>query len=270
MGLGMVLALLLVAATPALAGVGGSVFPNYPLTVTTGDTGVAASITIMNVSTIPNDTESVSVQQIRHTPSCGSLPLGSCPSGFEDPGVFLISAAAGRAGTACAGVTFAVSEINAATGEVAFTPSVAVSLGPSIGAPATSTCTIDFAVDVLKVPAKDANGAATGIQTDGVASAVIHGESSGLDGSGTGTSQVTVNSLETQITDLIALINSFNLQQGLTNNLISRLDAVLAACRELGDFILQVQAQSGKKLSAAQATQLIAGANQIKATLACP
>jgi hypothetical protein len=42
------------------------------------------------------------------------------------------------------------------------------------------------------------------------------------------------------------------------------------ACGLLNAFITEVQAQSGKKITAAQASQLIAAATQIKAVLGCP
>jgi hypothetical protein len=43
-----------------------------------------------------------------------------------------------------------------------------------------------------------------------------------------------------------------------------------SACGNLGAFINQVQAQSGKKITVSQANELIAAAQQIKAVLGCP
>lgn len=92
---------------------------------------------------------------------------------------------------------------------------------------------------------------------------------------------VTVFGAPDQIADLIALVNSFNLRQGIENSLDAKLrnviDAlaaanggdVVAACGKLGSFINEVKAQSGKALTMAQANQLIAAANRVKASLGC-
>jgi Phosphate-induced protein 1 conserved region len=79
-----------------------------------------------------------------------------------------------------------------------------------------------------------------------------------------------------QIDDLIGLIRSFNLVSGTANSLITKLQFVLTAldagdtataCSYLASFINECAAQSGKKLTAAQATQLIAAANSIQTTV---
>ena len=81
-----------------------------------------------------------------------------------------------------------------------------------------------------------------------------------------------------QIDDLAALVNSFNLPDGSANSLITKLQDALAAnaasdiataCDSLTAFINECRAQSGKKLTADQATQLINSANQIKTGLGC-
>ena len=81
-----------------------------------------------------------------------------------------------------------------------------------------------------------------------------------------------------QLDDLIALVRSFNLPSGITNSLIRKLqnaiDAINAsdtatACTCLTAFINECQAQSGKKLTPAQSTQLINSVNQIKSALGC-
>ena len=81
-----------------------------------------------------------------------------------------------------------------------------------------------------------------------------------------------------QLDDLIALVRSFNLPSGITNSLIRKLqnaiDAINAsdtatACSCLTAFINECQAQSGKKLTPAQSTQLINSVNQIKSALGC-
>lgn len=83
---------------------------------------------------------------------------------------------------------------------------------------------------------------------------------------------------EDQIDDLITLIGSFNLPPGTANSLVTKLQSALAAinasdtataCSYLTSFTNECAAQSGKKLTADQATQLINAANSIKTTLGC-
>lgn len=81
-----------------------------------------------------------------------------------------------------------------------------------------------------------------------------------------------------RITDLIALVKSFNLHQGTTNSLIVKLQHALkalnagdtqGACASLKAFANEVTAQSGKKLPAVQATQLTDEVNAIRVALGC-
>jgi hypothetical protein len=81
-----------------------------------------------------------------------------------------------------------------------------------------------------------------------------------------------------QIDDLTGLVRSFNLPPGTANSLIRKLqnalDAINAgdlptACSSLTAFKNECAAQSGKKLTPAQATQLINAANLIKSNLGC-
>src|SRR5689334_2477671 len=76
-----------------------------------------------------------------------------------------------------------------------------------------------------------------------------------------------------QIDDLIALIRGFNLPSGTANSLVNKLQSALAAidagdnataCTYLTSFVNECAAQSGKKLTPAQATQLIDAVNVIK------
>jgi hypothetical protein len=81
-----------------------------------------------------------------------------------------------------------------------------------------------------------------------------------------------------QISDLISLVNSFNLNHGLQNSLDTKLehalDAVnvadtMTACNLMGAFTNEVQAQSGTMLTVDQANQLLAAATRIQAVLGC-
>jgi len=47
-------------------------------------------------------------------------------------------------------------------------------------------------------------------------------------------------------------------------------DNTATACIKLQDFINECNAQSGKKLSVEQANELIARANEIRASIGCP
>jgi hypothetical protein len=82
-----------------------------------------------------------------------------------------------------------------------------------------------------------------------------------------------------QITDLIALLRSFNVSKPVS----AILEAVLViaravvnlghpsqACFWMNLFIAGVQVQAGHAITAAQAAQLIAAADAVKATLGCP
>jgi hypothetical protein len=86
------------------------------------------------------------------------------------------------------------------------------------------------------------------------------------------------SSIEDEINDLIELVESFDLPQGTENSLVAKLQDALAAveasqtataCDCLSDFINECAAQSGKKLTADQASQLINSATQIKTDLGC-
>ena len=81
-----------------------------------------------------------------------------------------------------------------------------------------------------------------------------------------------------KIRRLIAEIRALPIDTNVKNGLLAKLEAAVSlvdkgnlngACGKIADFIQQVQAQSGKKLTAAQASQLIAKANEIRALLLC-
>lgn len=139
----------LLLAMPAWGGVGLGATATYPPVVTVGETNIPVSIDITNPS---GSGSSTTLTSIKHTPSCG-MATTPCPGGSTDPGVFLVKGPAnGRAGTACAGVSFTLGSPDVVTGEVAFTPASTVTLMPG------ESCAIDFRVDVLHVPTKNAGG----------------------------------------------------------------------------------------------------------------
>lgn len=86
------------------------------------------------------------------------------------------------------------------------------------------------------------------------------------------------DSVNDQLKDLIALVRSFNLHDGIEASLIAKLQDALAAvnnsdtataCDSLTAFINASQAQSGKKLTANQVKQLTDAAALIKTDLGC-
>jgi len=92
---------------------------------------------------------------------------------------------------------------------------------------------------------------------------------------------IVVRGAADQIGDLASLVNGFNLKQGIENSLDAKLqnaNAALAAanagdiagaCNLMAAFINEVNAQSGKALTSAQASQLLAAANQVRSVLGC-
>ena len=77
-----------------------------------------------------------------------------------------------------------------------------------------------------------------------------------------------------QISDLAAYVASLNLPSGLINSLESKLNSALqdpipGSCTDLGNFVNQVSAQSGKAIPQSQAATLTQSAMRIKAVLGC-
>ena len=138
----------------------------------------------------------MTINTITLVPSCGSGSFtgnGDCTAADADPGVFQLSATGvGEAGTACAGQTFTISTVSGSTtGKQLFTPSS----GPVVLQPpgqAGSFCRIDFTIDVIKAPTKDAS-AAPGLQTVQIAFAHGVNGTTGDPGSAIGESSTTVN-----------------------------------------------------------------------------
>jgi probable HAF family extracellular repeat protein len=84
--------------------------------------------------------------------------------------------------------------------------------------------------------------------------------------------------LSEAIASLITSIEGFQLPKGIENSFVVKLEHALAslqagntgaACGELQAFVNHAQAQSGKKLTVAQASQIIAEAQAIRAALGC-
>jgi hypothetical protein len=85
-------------------------------------------------------------------------------------------------------------------------------------------------------------------------------------------------SADGQIGGLIGDVKALGLPKGTETSLLAKLDdaqAALkvgntaAACSDLGSFISETRAQSGKKIAASDASALIAKAQQIEASIPC-
>jgi len=92
---------------------------------------------------------------------------------------------------------------------------------------------------------------------------------------------VIVKGASEQFGDLVRTIKTFNLKTGIQNGLDAKLQNALkayqaalakdraTACNQMTSFTSEVQAQTGKALTQAQANQLIAAARQLRVVLGC-
>ncbi|MDX6662036.1 MAG: hypothetical protein QOG09_138 [Solirubrobacterales bacterium] len=182
------LGLSVMAPALAQAGVAAGAGVSFPTTVSVGDTAVPALITMSNQDTAPNQADTNTVCNagdgsppcgfpepgIVLTPACKQLSGGACAVGGAEPSVFQISpTGVGQAGTACAGVAFSTTLVDAAFGTVRFAPPPGAHV---LLAGAAASCQIDFTVEVLKQPTVDQDPATPGIQT---AQATQHTQFSG-------------------------------------------------------------------------------------------
>ena len=186
---GMAIVAGVAVAPPAFAGVGIGIAPTYPALIEVGQTNVPVSLKITNTSNSTEAGGTLTVTKILHTPSCG-VDTAPCPSGKEDKGVFLVHGpATGHSGTACDGKTFSIGSPDATTGEVEFVPSGGNVVLQPPGTPGDS-CTIDFFVDMLRVPAIDASPN-PGLQTAQLARVTGKSDVTSVSSTPTGTGLVT-------------------------------------------------------------------------------
>lgn len=89
---------------------------------------------------------------------------------------------------------------------------------------------------------------------------------------------VTVNGPAAQATNLVAAVQGMGLPSGATSSFVAQLQGVIgslasgstrAACNQIGAFINHAQAQAGKQLTTAQASQLIAAAGRVTMSAGC-
>jgi hypothetical protein len=185
------------------AGIGGSSTIVMPETAVVGVT-FTATMTIRNFSTPPNDTESVRFLAAFITPSCASFGSPICFPGNRDPGVFDILSAAGDPSTAtCAGIGFQIGTPDPVTGEVQLIPNQTITLGPSIGSLPSRTCQVDILFVAKKLPENPVTPGTGETVTLGRTS--LQGVTSGLNGTSSSESQVTVVAAPTPPTSVPTL-----------------------------------------------------------------
>jgi hypothetical protein len=172
----VLLGVLALGPASAQAAIGAGMTMSFPISVSEGQTGLPAWIALHNLNTPPDATASNTVCNagdasppcaagepgITVVPSCKQIVNGACTAAGADPGVLKVSpTATGRAGGACAGITFTTSVVDATFGTVRFTPPPRTTISLPAANP---TCTIDFTVDVGKATG-DVNPEAGGTQT---------------------------------------------------------------------------------------------------------
>ena len=140
-----------------------------------------------------------------------------------------------------------------------------------------ATSASDIVSGAVAVVCSKASGTTFPIGTTVVSCTAADGAGNTVSGDFT----VLVQAAAAQVGNLVAKVQAFNLAQGITNSLDAKLANILSAlnaaqtgnvsnvCGQLGAFISQVAAQSGKSLTAAQAAELTADAQRIQAVVGC-
>lgn len=196
--IGLVVAgvMLLAMAAPALADeameittVAPSLWPN---TVTVGQ-NIPLRVQLKNTSTGNPALAASTVTSLVFWPACGvniSPASSGCPVASGDPGVFTVSSTASGAtaadATACTGINFTITVIDAATGEVRFTPTAPIVLAIPLSGPG-DTCDLDLSLHVNALPTKPWLGIAPPLRTENDFYGQITNNVSNIQGDGAGT-----------------------------------------------------------------------------------
>lgn len=189
-------------------------------------------------------------------------------------------------------VSCSATDNNGNTATASFTVTVVDTTAPTLSLPDTVTtdatspsgavvtyaASASDAVGVASVVCSPASGSTFPIGTTVVSCTATDG--AGL--SATGGFEVLVQAAAAQVGNLANAVQSFNLAQGIENSLDAKLQNILDAlsaaqtgqvanvCGQLGAFVNQTAAQSGKQLTVAQADQLSTAARRIQAVIGCP
>ena len=161
------------------AGVGASAVPTFPTSVIVGQTGLGATIEVVNLNSAPDDQGAAALNTVCNagdafpcpggqpgitlTPSCSALTNDAdCASAGADPGVFAIAnSGTGVPGTSCAGMAFTITQIPGEFGQLRFTP-VSNQHVQLLGR--GTLCRVAFTFDVVRAPQADVSPT-PGVQT---------------------------------------------------------------------------------------------------------
>jgi hypothetical protein len=197
-GTAAIAASLLVAA-PAFGAVSMSVTLTEPASVSVGGQGIDAQVTVVNTSTPPDDTASITLGTILYTPACGGALAGASCTSSADPAVFSVEPdATSQGGASCDDGEIPVNPFDASTGEVTLQSFKTLTLGPASGSEAAKTCTFTIALSPDNVPTHDADTGTDGLQTG--AGVSIAGDTTGpgsVHVSGSDTTSLTVKAVPT-------------------------------------------------------------------------
>jgi hypothetical protein len=173
--------------------------------VRVGQTNSPYQLRLVNESSAAVGPVNVVTDSVFLTPSCGVTTPGAnapCPAADVDPGVFSFSSTGvgSAGGPSCVGTVFDIAPVAGdLAGRVKLTPRSQVTLATA--GTAGDECTIDFSLNVLRAPAKDARPDIPGLQTVALAELqVAQVASPFLTGGGKGSALLTVNRAQPSIT----------------------------------------------------------------------
>lgn len=189
-GVSIALGVLLACVPAASAALMLTVSTVLPSELAVGQTSVAASLTITNTSSPPENAD-ITVDAITLTPSCGNASGQTCSS--PDQVFSLSSTGLGRALSGCDRQVFSISETGAEPGTWRL-----VKVGEPPHVSSWSPCEIDFTVNVQHMPKFDAAPELAGVQTSHVTFASASTPNFAT-GSATSSGQTTIHQAETSL-----------------------------------------------------------------------
>ncbi len=150
-----------VAVAPAVSAAAGEL----PVTIDL-PSSVTVGAQLLGSFSVQNTTEAtVTLSGFRITPSCSSLDSAPYCRVHADFDVLSLASALGREGTGCAGTTFVRAPSPIGFEDFQLQPADGSNFVlATASTPGSSSCAVDVAFDVLKVPA-DSNPSAPGVQT---------------------------------------------------------------------------------------------------------
>ena len=231
----------------------------------------------------------------------GASPLTiECHSSVTDPGATAVDACAGSVPISASGsidvnvpgsytITYSATDGNGNLATASRTVTLVDTTPPTITCPANQTVNATSpagAVVTFEEPSVSDNCSVASVTCSPVSGSTFAVGTTTVtciatDGSGnTATCSLTVKvkSAAEQVGDLSALVQSMLIETGIQNALYVKLQNALtsniagkqsAACGALKAFLNEVNAQAGKKLTQAQASQLTGEGTRIKALLGC-